>query len=136
MQKNLRSHHYVEKKLHYLNALLSIISEKEGPMNRKNQWFFHIREFNKEYIIQPYNVTISNIPEEEQFLTCMEPAGSINDQDESMYYVNSSFQVHFFNIYLRQLILNIDCDKIIEELDNSEDEFSDNFQKILLLRVV
>ena len=33
------------------------------------------------------------------------------------------------NIYFRLLIFNVVCDKIIEELDDSGDEFSSNFQK-------
>ena len=32
--------------------------------------------------------------------------------------------------------MNIDCDKITEDLEDSEDELSSNFQKILILRVV
>ena len=32
--------------------------------------------------------------------------------------------------------MNIDCDKIIKELNYSEDEFSSNFQKIMILRVI
>ena len=63
----------------------------------------------------------------------MTPTGFMNGQDESRYYVNSSFQVHFSNIYFRQLILN---GKIIKELDDSEDEFNSNLQKILILRVI
>ena len=38
--------------------------------------------------------------------------------------------------YYRQLILNIYCDKIIEELDDSEDEPISDLQKILILRVI
>ena len=53
------------KLLIYLDGLLSIMFEEEEPMNSKNQWFFHIRDFNKEHVIQPYKVTISNTPEEE-----------------------------------------------------------------------
>ena len=63
----------------------------------------------------------------------MTPTGFMNGQDESRYYVNSSFQVHFSNIYFRQLILN---GKIIKELDDSEDEFNSNLQKNLILRVI
>ena len=47
-----------------MDGLLSIIFDKEDLMNRKNQQFIHIQEFNKKHIIQPYNITISNIPEE------------------------------------------------------------------------
>ena len=62
----LRLHHHVKnKRLHYLDGLLSIMCDEEDRRNRKNQWFFHIRNVDKEHIIQPYNVTISNLPEEE-----------------------------------------------------------------------
>ena len=58
-------------------------------MNITNKWFFNIQDFSKEHIIHPYNVTISNIPEEEQLISCMTPTGFINGQDESRCYVNS-----------------------------------------------
>ena len=41
-----------------------------------------------------------------------------------------------FNIYIIQLILNIDCNKIIEEIDDREDEFTNNIQKTLIMRVI
>ena len=66
----------------------------------------------------------------------MTPTLIINYQYESRCYVNSSFQVRFFNIYFRQLILNIDYERFIEELYGSEYEFSANFQKNLTLRVI
>ena len=48
-----------KKLLHYMDGLLSIMFDKEETTKRTNQWFFHIEDFNKEYIIQPYIVTIS-----------------------------------------------------------------------------
>ena len=57
----------------------------------------------------------------------MTPNGFVNGQDESRCYVNASFQVHSFNIYFGQLILDIYWDKIIEEVDDSEYKFSINF---------
>ena len=79
----------------YLDGLFTIIFDEEETMRRINEWFFHIWDFNKEHIIQPYNATISNILEEELFITCMTPTGFINGGDQSRCYVYSSFQVHF-----------------------------------------
>ena len=50
----------------------------------------------------------------------MIPTGFIYGQDESICYVNSSVKGFFFNIFFRQLIMNIDCDNNIENLDSSE----------------
>ena len=59
----------------------------------------------------------------------MTSTGFINGQDESRCYDNLLFQVHFFNIFFRQLIMNIGCDKIIEDMEDSEDEFRSHFTK-------
>ena len=66
----------------------------------------------------------------------MTTTGFINDKDESRCYVNLSFQVILFNIFFRQLIMDIDCEKIIHNLDDSEDDLRIYYQKIVVLRVV
>ena len=66
----------------------------------------------------------------------MTPTGFINGQDELRCYVNSSFQVLFFTIFLRQLIMNIDCDKYIEDLDKSEDYYIRYITQMVILQVI
>ena len=66
----------------------------------------------------------------------MTPTGLTNGQDESRCYVNSSFQFHFFNIFFTKLVMNIECNKIIEHLDNCEYEFISDFRKFLILQVI
>ena len=68
--------------------------------------------------MQCYNEYISNIPEEPRYISSMKPNGFINGQDESRCYVNLSLQVIFFNTFFRQLFMNIDCETIIEHMDN------------------
>ena len=66
IQTMLLTHHYSDNKLlDYLDGLLSIMFDESDLINRTNQWFYNIRDFNKEHIIQISNVTIYNIPEEE-----------------------------------------------------------------------
>ena len=48
--------------LNYLDGLLSIILDEEEIINLTNEWFFHIRDFNKEHVIL-YYLTLSNISE-------------------------------------------------------------------------
>ena len=98
-----------------------MIFDESDLKNWKNQCINHIQNFNNEHIIQHYNANQYNIPEEEHYISCMTPTGFINDQYESRFCVNLSFQVHFFSIFFGQLIINIDCDKIIEDLDDSVD---------------
>ena len=74
--------------MNHQDGLISIIVEEEESTNRLNKWFFHIYDFNKEYLILLYNVTISNIYKEERYITCMPPNVLINSQDESTCYVN------------------------------------------------
>ena len=49
--------------------------------------------------------------------------------------MNSSLQVKFYNIYFRQIILIIECEKITEYLDDIEYEFVSNFQNIMIMQV-
>ena len=41
-----------------------------------------------------------------------------------------------FQYIFRQFNMNIDCGKIIRDLDDSEDEFRGYLQKIMILRLV
>ena len=95
-----------------------------------------IRNFNNEHIIQSYRKTHSNIPEEPRYISSMIQTRFINGQDESICYVNLPFKVIFFNIFFRELIMNTNCDKIIENLDNSEDDYRNYIQKIVILQVI
>ena len=77
-----------------------------------NQFITDSSNFINKHIIQCYNKLIYSIPEEPHYISSMKPTGFVNGQDESRFYVNSSLQVLFFNIFLRQLIMNIDCKKL------------------------
>ena len=79
-------------------GFLSIIFDEADLKNRTNQLVNNTRNLNKKHIIQCYNGTQFNIPEEPHYRSCMTPTGFINGQDESICYVNSSFQVFFLNI--------------------------------------
>ena len=58
------------------------------------------------------------------------------DQYESRCYVNSSFQVLFFNIFFRLLIMNIYYENMIERIGNSEDDYRGYIQKNMILEVI
>ena len=66
----------------------------------------------------------------------MTPTGFMNGQYKSRCYVNSSFQVLFFNILFRTLIMNIYCEKNIGNMDNSSDDYRGYIQKIMILQVI
>ena len=92
----------MKKKLYkYLGGLLSIIFYEADIENRTKQWINDIIIFNNEHIIQRYNITQSNIPEEPRYISCMKPTGFINGQDEPICYVNLYFQVLCFNTYFQ-----------------------------------
>ena len=52
----LRTYHYI-KEWKYLDGVLSIMFDEKYLKNITNQWFHHILNFNKEHIIQCYNIT-------------------------------------------------------------------------------
>ena len=80
----------------------------------KNQSINDISWVNNKYIIQCYNKTISNIPEETRYISSMTETGFINGKYELRYYVNLSLHV-LFPIYLKTV--------------NHEYSFWDNYRK-------
>ena len=42
----------------------------------------------------------------------------------------------FLNIFFRRFMMNIDCEKIIEHMDNSEDDYRDYIKKIIILQFI
>ena len=95
-----------------MSGILSIDIDEADLEEKTNQLINDISDFNNKHIMQCYNENISNIPEETSYISSMTPIGFINGQYESIFYVNLSIQVLFFNIFFRQLIMNIDCEKL------------------------
>ena len=93
-------------------------------------------DFNTTHIIKSNIQPVTNVPEETRFISSMTLTGFKNDQDESRCYVNSKFQVLFFNIFFRTLIINIDCDRMLTNLDNSIYYYNGHIQKIMVLQVI
>ena len=103
---------------------------------KTNHFINDFSNFNNKHIIQNYQKTKSNIPEESHYISSMTSTGFINGQDESNCYIKYSFQVLFLIIFLRRLIINIECDKIIENMDNIEDDDRVYIQKNMILQVI
>ena len=95
-----------------MSRILSIDNDEADLENKTNRFINYITGFNNEHIIQCNNKPLSNINEEPRYISSMTPTGFMNGQDESRCYVNSLFQVLFFNIFFRTLIMNIDCEKL------------------------
>ena len=77
-----------------------VIDEADLEMTT-NQFINDIRKFNNEHIIQCYNETKYNIPEEPRYISSMTQNIFINGQYESICCVNLSFQVILFDIYFQ-----------------------------------
>ena len=137
-KSTLRSHHYIEReKLRkYLSGILPIDNGEADLWKKKIQIINDISDFNTKHIIQCNKKPISNIPEYTRYISSMTPIGFRNGQDEYRCYVNSSFQVLFFNILLRTLIMNIDCEIFLANMDNSIDDYRDSLQKTMILQFI
>ena len=101
-KRTLRPNHYIERKqlIKYLSGILSIENDEADLGKKMDQFINDKSDFNNTHIIKSNIQPISNIPEEECFISSMTPIGSRNGQNESICYVNSSFQVIFQYIYL------------------------------------
>ena len=64
----------------------------------------------------------------------MIPTQFINQKDESRYYLNSTFQVQYFNVIFRQVIVNIDDDLILKKLGFDDNNFAYKYQKAIILQ--
>ena len=80
--------------------MLYIDIDEADLEKKRNRFINDISDFNNKHIIQCYNVTISNISEEPCYLSSMTPTSFIHSLYQSIYYVNSSFQVLSFNFVL------------------------------------
>ena len=96
--RTLRSHHYISIDLwrKYLNGITVIESTQADLDKMVDKFISHKIVFNTAHIIKSEIQQITNIPEKARFISSMTPTGFRNDQDESRYYVNSTFQVLFF----------------------------------------
>ena len=96
----LRSRHYIwiEKSIKYLYGISHIENTKAYLEKRVEKFINDKSDFNNTHIIKSNILPVSNVPEEERFISSMTPIGFRNDQDESRCYVNSTFQ-GIFSIY-------------------------------------
>ena len=101
-----------------------------------DQFINYKSDFNNTHIIKSNIQPVSNILEKERFISSMTPIGFRNGQDESRCYVNLSFQVLFFNILFRKFIMNIDCEIMLTNLDNSTYDYNGHLQIIMILQVI
>ena len=95
-----------------MSGILSIEIDAADIEKKTNQFINDIRYFDNKHIVKCYNKPTCNIPEEPRYIPSMKPTGFMNSQDQLRCYVNLSFQLIFFNIFFRQVIMNIDCEKL------------------------
>ena len=137
-KRTLRSHHYIEieKTRKHLSGILHIENTKADIEKKVDELINDKIDFNNTHIIKYNILPVSNIPEEERFTSSMTTIVFRNDQDESICYVNSTFQVLFFNIYFRTLIMNIYCDRMLTNIDNSIDDYNGHIKKVIIIYTV
>ena len=137
-KRTLCYHHYIGIEIwrKYLNGITLIKSTQVDLDKKVDAFINHKIDFNTTHIIKSDIQPVINVPEEARFISSMKPTGFRNYQDESRCYVNSIFKVLFFNMFLRTLIMNIDCDIMLTNLDNSIDYYNGHIQKIMVLQVI
>ena len=100
-KKTLHTYHFIEREnlRKYLCGLLYIVIDEADLEKRTNQFIDDIHNFHNKHIIQCYSETKPTLPEDPHYISSMTPTGFINGQYELRFYVNSLFQVLFFNIF-------------------------------------
>ena len=136
--RTLRSHHYIsiDSWRKYLNGITVIDSTQAELDKMVDEFISNKTKFQTKQIIKSDIQQIMNMPEKARFISSMTPTGFKNDQEKSRCYVNSTFQVLFFNVFFRSLIMNIDCDMMLRNLDKSSDDYNSHVTKIMILQVI
>ena len=73
-------------------------------------------KFRKQYIILPSLLFNQLVIEESSFVTVLSPPGFINRENETKYYLNSTFQHLYLNVLFRELVFIINCYTILNGL--------------------
>ena len=120
----------------YLSGIPYIENNKADLGKNMDQFINDKSDFNNTHSINSNIQPVSNIPEEERFISSMTPIGYRNGQDESRCYVNFSFQVLLFNIFFRTLIMNIGYERVLTNMNNSTYGYNGYVQKIMILQVI
>ena len=72
--------------------------------------------------------------EDSLFVTVRSPPVFINKENETRCYLNSTFQLLYFNVLFRELIFKINCYTMLNGMKTESQYFVHNFQKIMILR--
>ena len=91
-------------------------------------------KFHNQYIIMPPLSLNPLLIEESLFVTVRSLPGFINQENETRCYLNSTFQLLYFNVIFRELVFKINFYTILNGLKRESQYFVHNFQKIMILR--
>ena len=106
-----------------------------GDMNKiVYHWLDSFEKFHKKFIIMPSLSLNSLLIEESLFVTVQSPPGFINRENETICYLNATFQLLYFNVLFRELVPKIDCYTMLNGLKRKSQYFVHNFQNIMILR--
>ena len=87
-------------------------------MNEKvYHWFYYFEKFHNKHIIMPLESLNYYFLEESLLITVLSPPGFINRENETIFYLNATIQMLYFNVLFEHVILKIDCYTMMIGLD-------------------
>ena len=90
--------------------------------------------FHKQYIIMPPLSLNLLLIEESLFVKFRSPPVFINRENETRCYLNSIFQLLYFNVLFRELVFKTNCYAMLNGLKRESQDFAHNSQNIMILR--
>ena len=99
-----------------------------------DHWLDSFEKFHNNYIIMPSLSLNSLLIEESLLVTVRSSPGFINRENETRCYLNSTFQLSYFNVLFRELVFKIGCYAILYGLKKESQIFVHNFQNIMIMR--
>ena len=99
-----------------------------------DHWLDSFEKFHKKYIIMPSLSLNLLLIEESLFVTVWSPPGFINPENETRCYLNSMFQLLYFNVLFRELVFKIDCYTMLNGLKKESQDFVHHLKNIMIIK--
>ena len=105
------------------------------PMNEVvDDCLVTFENFQKQYIIIPSLSLNTLLLEEKPFITVRSPPGFFNPENDTICYLNATFQHLYYNVLFRELVFKINLYTMMNGLKRKSPHFIHNFQKIMIFR--
>ena len=107
----------------YLTNILRCDTSSDNMKEKIDLWLYSFEKFHKTFIIIPTELYNNSFTKESRYITIISLPGFVSQENERIYYFNSTIELLYWNVLFQQLILNIDFDTIIYSMYINNKQF-------------